>query len=268
MEVFENLRCGAARLTDSRLLGLNVSDFDVQSLADILLSSASYPPARASMVVTPNIQHVALMRHDPELRSAMQGAEVTVLDGFPVVAFARLRGHRPAGRVTGRQVVEELMRNRTLSADHRLFFLVDSERTADAVNAWAALLPEGPAVRAEVAPARFGSSAAYCADLAGRISGFRATLLFMALSAPQNELFIHRYRAQLPNCWGLCIGQSVKVALRLVTPPPPWVVTLNCEWLWRALHEPRRLLPRYASAATGFLAAVLKDLFGWRDHRK
>ena len=86
-----------------------------------------------------------------------------------------------------------------------------------------------------------------------------ATIALLCLGAPTSEMFLHRHRAALPPCWGLCVGQSVKIVLGLVPTPSALLVRLHLEWAGRIALEPRRMLARYVPAAWGFAAAVAED---------
>lgn len=245
------------------VFGMRLSTMGVDEAVEML---ALRPPAPgggpARMFVTPNIQHIAEMRSSEALRRAMQAADLATCDGFPVLRFARLRGCDIAARVTGREVVAQLMQRDDLLAGHRLFFLVESEETAQAVRRWAQARADGFATMIEVAPQGFGSQRAYCEALAGRMAQFRSSLVFLCLGAPRSEIFALDYRAKVPDCWMLCIGQSVRVALGVAPEPQGWVVRLHVEWLWRLWHEPRRLLRRYVHGAIGFVLAAFDETFG------
>ncbi len=243
-----------------RAFGLSLSALDVRGVAEHMAAPGS-AEGKARLFVTPNIQHISVMRHDEELRRVLETADLLTCDGFPVAKYASLRGCQVAGRVTGREVVDELMHRVTLDESHRLFFLVDNEETALAVLRWAALSAWHVGVKVEIAPPKFGSDDAYCAQLAEQISDFGATLLFLGVGAPRSEIFAARYRDLLPNCWALCIGQSLKISLGLVQPPHPLAVSLKAEWLWRLALEPKRLFRRYSEGAIGFGLAVVEDLF-------
>ncbi len=242
----------------SIVFGMQISHLDVAGVARRIADRSPHGPG-ARLFVTPNIQHVSLMRRDSELRDAMESAELVTCDGFPVARYARYRGAQTPGRVTGREVVDELMNHTDIAGDHRLFFLVDNDETAAAVHAWAA--PRDFAVAVEIAPMGFGKDHVYCAELADRIAGFGATILFLGVGAPRSELFAARYRYRLPDgCWALCIGQSIKIALGLVVMPPAPVRALNVEWLWRLLLEPKRLIGRYCDGGVGFALSVYDEV--------
>ncbi len=241
-----------------RVFGLSVSTLDVAGVAQHVATPGT-TNGKASLFVTANIQHISVMRHDEALRKVLETADLLTCDGFPVARYAQMRGCEVPGRITGREVVDELMHRVTLDESHRLFFLVDSEETAVAVLRWAATNAWHVGVKVEIAPPRFGEDDSYCEQLAEQISEFGATLLFLGVGAPRSELFAARYRDRLPNCWALCIGQSLKISLGLITPPPALAVSFKVEWLWRLALEPKRLMRRYTAGAVGFAFAVLED---------
>lgn len=249
------------------IFGMHISALNVADVAAELASPASLGGGTLRLFVTPNIQHINLMRSDAELRSTMASADLVTCDGFPVFTYARWRDCNVPCRVTGREVVDHLLHHTELPPTQRLFFLVDGEKTADAVAQWATQRALADQVQVEIAPLVFGDDPLYCGALADTVAAFGTTLLFLCVGAPRNELFVARFRHRLPACWALCIGQSVKIALGLTTPPPALIAKLNLEWLWRIALEPRRLIGRYVSGAIGFALAVTEDYTASRGGR-
>lgn len=251
---------GPERRTRKTVLGLRIRDFDVGQSAHHMLHTRRTAEEGVGLFVTPNIQHIAIGRKDPEFQEAMQSAQIVVADGFPVVRFARLRGLDLPGRVTGREVIERMFAEPAALVGHRGYFVVDSEETARLIDTWAAEHFPGFVIRTHVPAFGFDRDPAACVSLADDITRFGTSLLFLCIGAPKSELFVHRYRALLPACWSLCVGQSFRLILGTNAPPPAVMVRLNLEWLWRILHEPRRMLARYGPSGVGFLRAAVNDL--------
>ena len=213
-------------------------------------------PAEVSLVVTPNIDHIAMIRRSPALARAYAGAARIVCDGWPVQVYARWCGI-PAERVTGCEITSELMRMGPFPDWQRLFFVVDSDKTRQAVRDWAART--GAACGTAVPPFGFERDAGYCARLAETIRQSGTTILIMAVGAPRSEVFVDTNRALLPPCWAFCVGQAVKIELGLVRRASPWWQAVGLEWLWRVFQEPSRLTKRYLTAMVGFSRAVVED---------
>jgi N-acetylglucosaminyldiphosphoundecaprenol N-acetyl-beta-D-mannosaminyltransferase len=192
-------------------------------------------------------------------RDAYANAEVILCDGFPVHYYALARGHE-VYRVTGCELVKRVLNKPSLLIFHRLFFVVDTERTARAVNEWADKSCLAVEVMTHVPPFGFEADAGWSAKLAEEIRLHSTTLLMMAVGAPRSEIFVDRYRNSLPPCWAICAGQAVKAFLGITQRAPVIIQRLHAEWLWRVAQEPRRLMPRYMASIISFISAVFCDL--------
>jgi N-acetylglucosaminyldiphosphoundecaprenol N-acetyl-beta-D-mannosaminyltransferase len=254
------MRQAALAPPNNRIFGLRIAPWTASQVAAHVLEIPRSLQSGVGLVVTPNIQHVALLETDPAFRSAYRSAEITVCDGFPVHYYARARGCPSPGRVTGCDIVADIMAQGDALARHRLFFLLDHEETARALQAWAARHGLDRRVAALIPPFGFEHDPAFCRTMAENIRDHGTTLLFLGVGAPKSEVFVARHRELLPPCWALCTGQAVKLALGLAPRPPRLVQALNLEWLWRTALEPRRLGKRYAHSVPGFLRAILRDL--------
>jgi N-acetylglucosaminyldiphosphoundecaprenol N-acetyl-beta-D-mannosaminyltransferase len=240
------------------IFGLTPSMLDETGVA-ARIATPSPTGQGACLIVTPNLDHIVQLRRNPAFRAAYRRAALILCDGFPVQYYARLRGHA-AHRVTGSGLIARLMRQPDPAA--RLMFVVDQPETARAVERWAHAHGMADQVATAIPPAGFITQPTACAALATAIVQHRPTLLIMGVGAPQSEIFIDRAHTALPDCWALCVGQGVKMALGLVRRAPPAVQMLHAEWLWRLMQEPRRLAGRYGLGAFRFAGAVAADLRG------
>jgi N-acetylglucosaminyldiphosphoundecaprenol N-acetyl-beta-D-mannosaminyltransferase len=211
------------------------------------------------LVITPNIDHVARLRHDGDFAAAYAQADIVTCDGWPVALYARLRG-LPALRVTGYDIAAELLRNSPLAAWQRLFFVADSEPTADGLRHWAARRGVADHIGICVPPHGFLDNPAFCRSLLAQINAHRTTLLLMGVGAPRSEIFVARHRSMMVPCWAFCVGQALMVEAGTIRRAPPALQHVGLEWGWRLVHEPRRLVRRYIGASRGFLLAIYEDL--------
>jgi N-acetylglucosaminyldiphosphoundecaprenol N-acetyl-beta-D-mannosaminyltransferase len=238
----------------SQPFGLTLSMDTAREIAALAVRET--PEEGVSLVVTPNIDHIATIRRSAALARAYRNAAYIVCDGWPVQAYARWCGLQ-VGRVTGCDLTSELMRMVPRSGSQRMFFVVDSLTTERAVLDWAE--SQGVACAVTVPPFGFDRDTGYCARLAEAIREHATTVLIMAVGAPRSEVFVDSYRALLPPCWAFCVGQAVKIELGLVRRASPLWRSAGMEWLWRMIQEPSRLSKRYVSASIGFSVAVVED---------
>ncbi|GAB6969100.1 WecB/TagA/CpsF family glycosyltransferase [Komagataeibacter kakiaceti JCM 25156] len=242
------------------IFGLRFSSLSESEVATLVGTTIRSEQEGVGLIITPNIQHISLMQHNRMFAQACRHAAILTCDGFPLLYYARMRGQQVAGRVTGRGIVADLMARPDLLARHRIFMVLDSERTVAAAREWANRHGLQDKIVYAVPPHGFENDPAYTSRLAASIRHHQITLLFMGVGAPRSEIFVDQHRDILPPCWALCIGQALLVALGLTPQPPRLVQKLNVEWLWRIALEPRRLLTRYIQSAWGFLFAVFKDM--------
>ncbi|MGI4978398.1 MAG: WecB/TagA/CpsF family glycosyltransferase [Janthinobacterium lividum] len=252
-----------------RIFGFVVSRLDAEAIAERIATTLRQPAGAGhagpddgrgvGLVVTPNIDHVRLLRHDADFAAAYASAAIITCDGFPVFRYARLRGCAPAGRVTGVDLARALLRHPALGR-HRVFFAADSDATADGLRRWAARRGMDGQVATHVPPHGFERDPAASGALVDAIAAHGTTLLLMGVGAPRSEAFVHGHRARLPPCWALCVGQALRIEAGVIRRAPSVLAASGTEWLWRLAHEPRRLSSRYAAGSVGFLRAIAADL--------
>jgi len=243
-------------MTLQRPFGLQLTTDSARQIAETALRQP--PGDSVALVVTPNIDHIAMIRRLPAMATAYRNAARIVCDGWPVQLYARFCGV-PVARVTGCEITAQLMRLAPGLPGQRLFFVVDSPGTEAAAAAWAAR--NGVVCETTVPPFGFERDQGFCARLAQSIAAFGPGVLIMAVGAPRSEVFVDTYSAILPPCWAFCVGQAVKVELGLVRRASSRWQYVGMEWLWRLSQEPARLAKRYATAAVGFSLAVIEDQF-------
>jgi exopolysaccharide biosynthesis WecB/TagA/CpsF family protein len=239
-------------------LGLSLSPLRAEQVIERIVTGPA--PARVELVVTPNIQHVRLLRrHD--FAAAYAGACLVCPDGFPVLLYARWRGLGLRGRVTGCDLFHRLLRHPGI-VRQSLFLVVESQSTFAAASAWAGGLGPEQRIRIALAPPGLAGDLAAQLRLADAIRAAAPSLLVVTLGAPLSEVFVHRHRHVLPPCWALCLGQAVRVELGLTRRAPGAWHRFGLEWLWRIGQEPRRLTGRYGLALAWLPVAILRDLGG------
>ena len=236
------------------VFGLPVSPLRADEVVDAVLGETA---AGVRLVVTPNIDHVRLLRRS-DFAAAYAAAHLVCPDGFPVLLYARLRGLRLPARVTGCELFGRLVQHPAVRAQ-RLSVVVEADCTRRALHRWAdAQGLDG--LHVITAPPDMGADARAQADLARTIARAAPDVLVMTLGAPVSEVFVHTHRAMLGDCWALCVGQAVRVHLGLVQRAPATWQRLGLEWLWRVRQEPARLTGRYVRALLWFPVAIAGDV--------
>ncbi len=230
------------------LLGLDfVDDVDVEATVDRLLGPQ--PGEGEPVVFTPNVDTIVRLR-DLEasgLATRLRDARYVLPDGQPIVWLSRLLGRPLQARLPGSDLVPPLWR-RIVAEGRRTMVVASTPEVAGRLRA------ELPALAAYVPP-RFDvddpdALAAVVDACAALVERDGPELVFVGISFPKQQVLafalIDRLRRQgraVPTF--LLVGASLDMYVGRVRRAPRWVQRLGAEWLYRFVHEPRRLFRRY-----------------------
>lgn len=81
--------------------------------------------------------------------------------------------------------------------------------------------------------------------LVERIRATKADLVFVALGAPKQEIWIDAVREKLRPAVLLAVGGSLDFVAGAMPRAPRWMSRSGLEWVFRLSREPRRLWRRY-----------------------
>jgi exopolysaccharide biosynthesis WecB/TagA/CpsF family protein len=238
-----------------RVFGLGFARSNAVEVAGRMVTEDT---AEIKLVVTPNVDHVRLLRQ-PEFMAACKDAAVVCADGWPVALYAAMRNAAPWLRVTGCDILHALVTHDGV-AYRRIFAVIESSGTCAALQSWLADKGLAGTWSLFVASPEFSRDAGSQRALASAIAAARPDILIMTLGAPVSETFVYRYRDTISPCWALCVGQALRVEIGLTPRAPRGWRRLGLEWAWRCVWEPWRLVPRYIRAAAWFPCAVGLDL--------
>ncbi len=76
----------------------------------------------------------------------------------------------------------------------------------------------------------------------------RPDALFVAMTAPKQELWLSRHRRELDVLFAMGVGAAFDFVARTKVRAPPLFGRLGLEWLYRLVHEPSRLWRRNVSS--------------------
>jgi N-acetylglucosaminyldiphosphoundecaprenol N-acetyl-beta-D-mannosaminyltransferase len=212
-------------------------------------------------VLTPNMDHIAMARRNPDMVAAYRGAFLSLADGVPLVAISRLLRLPIREKVSGSDLFEPLMAR--CAHDRLPVFFIGATREA-CEEASQKLRTEHPSI--EVA----GYDASIF-DVDGNPDGVVATLhrareagarLIMVCLPPRKQLLLSRFEDEYRPAVGIGAGSALSFYAGHLRRAPAWVSRLGFEWLYRLVQEPRRLWRRYLLedvAALPVLARMVYD---------
>ncbi|WP_436531137.1 WecB/TagA/CpsF family glycosyltransferase [Actinoplanes sp. HUAS TT8] len=202
-----------------------------------------------------NAAKIVKMRDDPALRDAVTGCGLIVADGQSVVWASRVLRQPLPERVAGIDLFQRLLYMAELRG-HSVYFLgARAEVLETMVERIRAQHP-----RLRIAGYRDGYYAAEeSAAVADAIHESGADLLFLGMTSPKKEVFVSTYGARSGAKVVHGVGGSFDVLAGVVRRAPVAWQRLGCEWLYRALQEPRRLGRRYLTTNVAFIGLVARE---------
>ncbi len=228
----------------------------VEALADI---AALVERRQGGAVFTPNVDHLVQLENDLRLRDAYASASLVLPDGQPIVWASRLLGKPLRAKVSGSDLIGPLMKLGG-SRSWRVYLLGGAKGVA--ARAAERLRREAPGVvvvgidprRLDVDPAERHD------DLVRRLRRARPDLVLVALGCPKQEILIHRIAGAVRPAVCVGVGASLDFVAGAVRRAPRWVSSAGMEWLFRLVHEPRRLWRRYLLRDPKFFLILLREL--------
>jgi N-acetylglucosaminyldiphosphoundecaprenol N-acetyl-beta-D-mannosaminyltransferase len=220
-----------------------------------LMSSRQGRPLR---IVGPNAQLITLAKNNLSFAEAMRSADLRIPDGISVVLASKVLRRPILERVPGGELMERLCAE---SAKHGLsvFFLGGLPGAAE--KAAGVLKDRYPGLRfagTYCPPYMFEKDAAEMTRVRQMITETAPDLLFVALGAPRQEIWMWQHCGTMPIGAVMSVGAGFDTTAGLRKRAPRWAQKSGTEWLYRLLMEPRRLWRRYLIGNTHFIYLVFR----------
>ncbi|MFW0861250.1 MAG: WecB/TagA/CpsF family glycosyltransferase [Dethiobacter sp.] len=201
-------------------------------------------------------------RRNSALLAALLAADLRIPDGIGIVLASRLCGGQLRERVTGIDLMEELVA--LAAAEGKKIFLFGA---ADGVAAAAASKLKERHPSLIVAGTAHGYlPQAPDGEVACNIAASGADLVFVALGSPRQELFVAKHGAASGAKILMVVGGSFDVLSGRLRRAPLLYQRLGLEWFYRLIQQPKRIL-RLPVMPVFLLAVTQQKLFsGGRKH--
>jgi exopolysaccharide biosynthesis WecB/TagA/CpsF family protein len=211
-------------------------------------------------VVTPNLDHCRMLRHDPLLRRAYANAGLVLPDGWPLLLASRFSTRPLSQRVTGADLIIPLC-EAAAARGYSVYFLGGSASMHQKLQA--RLKADIPALRIagwDAPTQNFEQNVTACRDVIAQIVAAKPDLLFVALGAPKQECWMAEHVATLPIGAAIGVGAGLDFIAGTVQRAPILWRHHHFEWAWRWLQEPRRLSKRYIACLAAFPFLFLRHV--------
>jgi N-acetylglucosaminyldiphosphoundecaprenol N-acetyl-beta-D-mannosaminyltransferase len=214
-----------------------------------------------SQIATVNLDFISIARRDPDFRDTLNEADLAVADGMPLVWVSKLLGEPLPERITGVDLVDECCRV-AVEEGASVFLLGAAPGIAETAARRLRERFAGLRVAGVYAPPFGPLTEEENERILAKVRAARPDFLFVALGAPQQDVWIsaNRDRLDVPVCMG--VGCVLDLLAGKVSRAPLWMQRTGLEWLFRLLQEPGRLWKRYIVDDIPMLLRLVSDALG------
>ena len=253
----------AARPNRPAVGGVPIDPLDVNEAVGRVMSAVR--TGQFTQVCTVNLDFLAHARREKAVGSVLRESGLNLADGAPVVWLCHLLGQRIPGRVAGADFVPRLV-GAAAAGGASVFFL--GGRDGAGIEAARRMSELNPGLRVagvcEPTPAELNTDGS--AAVLERIRVAHPDVLLVALGHPKQEIWIHDHRHELPVAAAVGVGCTFDLICGRRLRAPGWMQGSGLEWLFRLLHEPRRLGGRYLVDAWVLMVVLLPATLTQRIH--
>jgi N-acetylglucosaminyldiphosphoundecaprenol N-acetyl-beta-D-mannosaminyltransferase len=205
-----------------------------------------------------NVAKVVNAQKDMELYESVISADIINSDGLPLVWVSKILGKPLPERVTGVDLMQRVTELAFKKKYKAYFFGASQEVVARVVEIYKNQFSTemiGGFRNGYFKPEEENGIAREIAD-----SG--SDILFVAITSPKKEIFLHRHKETLKNVsFIMGVGGTFDVVAGKVKRAPRWMQKSGLEWFFRVLQEPRRMWKRYLITNTLFIFYVVREFF-------
>lgn len=237
--------------------------FDVASLSGAITAIAGLNLKQSDSGVAvhfANAYNVALACRSPLYRELLNNGDLVFTDGVPIVWAVQLLNPKLRGnaqRVYGPDVMRGVLSVSDQSMKH--YLLGGSEETvAELRRVIGIRWPNAEVVGAESPPYR-ALTPEELRSRDGRILSSGANLVWVGLGTPKQDFEVRRIADSLPVVV-LAVGAAFDFIAGTSPQAPLWLQRRGLEWVFRWLHEPKRLTKRYLLGNPLFVMCVFAQI--------
>ncbi|MEZ5728148.1 MAG: WecB/TagA/CpsF family glycosyltransferase [Burkholderiaceae bacterium] len=217
------------------ILGLPFDAHTIESARQELVHAVR--ARRRYVMVTPNVNFIAACQRDQTFRDALLKSDVSLADGAPIVALARIAGLPLRERVAGSALFESLCRS-PLEKPVSVFLFGESHGIPNRAEQRINTSATGAVCHGWFEPGFGSAEALSTAEVHRAINDSASEFLVVALGAQKGQRWIDANVERLTTPAICHLGAVIKMTAGVVRRAPRILQRVGLEWLWRILEEP------------------------------
>lgn len=213
---------------------------------------------KTGYVITPNTDQIVRMEWDEYFRKICSESELLLVDGHPLMWIAKFYGKPFKEKICGSDLVPVLC---SLAAQKGYSIFLLGAAPGVAQRAAERLVNANPGLKVAGVyspPLGFENNLNELNKINSLLRDSHADILFVGMGVPKQDIFIYENKNKYQIPMSLSIGGTIDFLAGEQKRAPKWINQIGMEWLYRLLHDPKRLFKRYIVDDTKILKLVFK----------
>lgn len=237
------------------IMGVNIAVTDMSKTRSLI--EEQLEQWRGKYICVANVHTTVTAYEDTGYRRIQNNAVMALPDGGPLSRFCRKQGYAEARRVTGPDLMKEILK---ISAEKgwRHYFYGSTQKTLDLMKTKLEERYPGVPIAGMMSPPFRDLTPQEDAEIVAQINAANPDFVWVGLGAPKQERWMAAHE-DLVQALMVGVGAAFDYEAGNIKRAPQWMQSHNLEWFYRLLQDPKRLFKRY-------LYTNLKYLFWtWRQ---
>lgn len=210
---------------------------------------------RGRYICVSNVHTTVMAYENDAYRNIQNSAAMALPDGAPLSIYSRKCGFEDAERVTGPDLMTELLKAGAGGRPLRHFFYGSTQQTLDAMRAKIENEYPNAVIAGMHSPPFREISESEDAEITGLINASAPDIIWVGLGAPKQEEFMYRHRGKLDGVM-IGVGAGFDYLAGNIKRAPKLMQRLSLEWLYRFMQDPKRLWRRYVVTNFKFIKYI------------
>jgi len=235
-----------------KLLNLSISNVTVSDFCNALQEGVIY---------TPNIDHFVLLQRDREFYDAYMSADIVLLDSQVMYLLYKSIGFPIKEKISGADIFPLFCDFHRLNSNMKIFILGGLQDVAQRVKTIINKKLQNKMIVGALSPSYgFEKKQQECNEIVDIINNSGATVLIVGVGTPKQEKWIYQYKNLLPNIKiFMGVGATLDFIVGDQKRAPLILQKCGLEWLYRLIHNPRKLASRYLIRDIAFFVYFFQE---------
>ena len=217
--------------------------------------------SKRQVINTINPHSYVTAKEDKPFFEALHDSDLLIPDGSGIVIAAKQINKENIKKIAGADLHKFLLEEMNKKSG-KVFYMGAAQKTLDKIYEKIKIEYPNIIVESYSPPFKPEFSDEENEEIINKINTFTPDVLFIGMTAPKQEKWLHKHKEKLDFTISSCIGAVFDFYAGTVERPSDIWLKLNLEWLGRLLKEPKRMWRRNFVSTPLFLLDMFLFKFG------